>query len=597
MDNSGEQLRDLETLCSKLMPDLRKLLGQSIASQEHEFLRLGEKLQAFSTQAGNLAEMAGEVLESVGGHEMEDVIQGFNDRLQEMREVSGTQSTDDALNDLKDISATISDLEELLREFSRLVRKLQMLGISTRIESARLGSEGVGFHTLADDVEKLGHRIEGHSSKITQHAHSLSEFTTLAMQQTGAMRSKQAECSVSIFVDIRNNTDALLEIVQESKGLSESLATSSQDVRRSIGEIVSSLQFHDIVRQQVEHVEEALEDVSNVILHGEVSQLTDHPEEADLAGWVSDVASVQLRQVTNASVRFTQAVEAIKANLQTLADSVRGMETEIESLRGHDAADSTSTLKRIEKTVDGMMATMKTFARQGEEVGTTMSSVAGTISEISAYLEDIEEVGAEIELIALNASIKAAHTGEQGAAMGVLAMSVQQLSKEASMQTDNVAGVLRRIAESAEMLGSRAADFLDTSQVTEMVEKLRKLLQQLGAIDSSMTMAFVKFSRASAELATDITRATSSLDFHQAVAGKLADASALLEELDAKARDMAPPAHAANRPERLEKLLQRYTMDAERLVHEEAVSTGEQKEREPGQTGKEEDGWDNVELF
>jgi methyl-accepting chemotaxis protein len=34
-----------------------------------------------------------------------------------------------------------------------------MLGISTRIESARLGDQGLGFSTLADDVEALAGKI------------------------------------------------------------------------------------------------------------------------------------------------------------------------------------------------------------------------------------------------------------------------------------------------------------------------------------------------------------------------------------------------------------------------------------------------------
>ena len=48
-----------------------------------------------------------------------------------------------------------------------------MLGISTRIESARLGGDGRGFSTLADDVEKLAHAIVDHCAGIAAKIEAL----------------------------------------------------------------------------------------------------------------------------------------------------------------------------------------------------------------------------------------------------------------------------------------------------------------------------------------------------------------------------------------------------------------------------------------
>lgn len=72
-----------------------------------------------------------------------------------------------------------------------------------------------------------------------------------------------------------------------------------------------------------------------------------------------------------------------------------------------------------------------------------MNHVSATIAEMGNFVVDIEDVGAEIKLIALNASIKAARTGEQGRALGVLAMAIQRLSSEAREQTQAVSDALR----------------------------------------------------------------------------------------------------------------------------------------------------------
>ena len=82
----------------------------------------------------------------------------------------------------------------------------------------------------------------------------------------------------------------------------------------------------------------------------------------------------------------------------------------IAGVAGSDAADS--PLVRLESGVATVKAELGDFATQGESLGGIMDSVAETISGMAGAAEAIEEVGSEIELIAINASIKAAHTGE-----------------------------------------------------------------------------------------------------------------------------------------------------------------------------------------
>ena len=589
MDTSDELIQELQACCSSLLPKLHALLSKSIHSQEHEFLRLGEKLQEFAFGAGELGNLTQSLLENFSRQGMEGVIQGFTSELQEMHDVCGTESSSKALGDLQNIVKTISGLDELLREFSRLVRHLQMLGISTRIESARLGADGSGFSTLADDVEKLAHRIEDHSSKIGQDARSLADLSNLALRQTESMRDKQSQCSTSIFSDIRHNVAALSDIVGQSEGLTQSLALRSATIQGSIGEVVSSLQFHDIVRQQVEHVEEALDDINKMLGENKPQQ-----EKSDIANWVADVASIQRWQVKNGSERFFNAVETLITNLGNVRDTLQEMQQEVTSLLGSDAKGSSTTLVRIEKSVDGMLGTMQVFASQGEKIGKTMGSVATTVSEISSYLGDIEEVGAEIELIALNASIKAAHTGDQGAAMGVLATSVQHLSKEASRQTNEVADVLRRISDAAALLGERAADFLDTSQVLSMMERLKLLMQHFKDMDATISNGFLTLIKKNSNLTKEITQLIDSIQLHHAVSALLGKAEKELEVLENKSRRLAPEGTDTQRSERLKKLLERYTMDAERLVHQHVFSddahTASQQNTDDGR-------WDNVELF
>ena len=65
-----------------------------------------------------------------------------------------------------------------------------------------------------------------------------------------------------------------------------------------------------------------------------------------------------------------------------------------------------------------------------------------TVGEIATFVGDIEKIGEEIKLIALNAQIKSAYTGDEGAALGVLAEAIQRLSIDAIDHTGAVSAYL-----------------------------------------------------------------------------------------------------------------------------------------------------------
>lgn len=602
MVETGTQARDhisLRALIHRLMPGVKRRLTKSVREHETAFLQLGERLQEFSRRAGELAEYSQELLASAAGQAMDEIIQVFHRELAEIHNVCSTAAADSAIEELAGIVEVIGKLESNLLEFGRLVRRLQMLGISTRIESARLGSEGRGFSTLADDVDKLANRIVVHTSSILEKARSLAELLRRAGTQTEAMRGQQSACSAKVFLEIRDNLDDLQAVAAAARQLSATLSEMALDNRKSIGEAVASMQFHDIVRQQVEHVEEALDDIEALVSGRSAGQGEDGEAvpDGELAAWIADVVGLQRDQVSNGRERFVEAVENLKSNLANIAVNVQGMEQEITSLLGRDAASGARTLSRIEQGIGNMLGAMQDFAGRGEEIGRTMGKVAATVSEIGSFLGDIEEVGAEIELIALNASIKAAHTGEQGKAMGVLAASVQQLSREANAQTDGVAALLRDISQAAASMGAQADSFLDTGQVRGMVGRLQEVVASLKDIDRESGEGFSNLQAESGKLGRDVSDLTAGIVFHRQAAEQFDAAESGLADLEQEARVLSPLDKDLHRPERLERLLRRYTMEAERLVHESALDASARQGGAAAATSASQEEWDNVELF
>ena len=127
------------------MSDLTLRLTRLLSDREEEFLDLGRRLMEFSAACQNLAQSAQGLAQLAAG---EDVGQGAQElavELEEMSVVCDFSRGEQSLDELERVLTVIESLGSGISGFGRIVRSLQMLGISTRIESARLGDKGLGF--------------------------------------------------------------------------------------------------------------------------------------------------------------------------------------------------------------------------------------------------------------------------------------------------------------------------------------------------------------------------------------------------------------------------------------------------------------------
>jgi methyl-accepting chemotaxis protein len=196
------------------------------------------------------------------------------------------------------------------------------------------------------------------------------------------------------------------------------------------------------------------------------------------------------------------------------------------------------------------------------------------VAAMSAFVEDIEEVGAAIELIALNASVKAARTGDQGRALGVLAQAIQKLSGEARERTAEVSRNLGEIAQASGKLEQRAASALDTSRLDQMAGREEGLMGRLRGVNQALLARLAAIREVGRTLSSEVDAAIRAANLDREICPSLDRAREEMRDLGATAREAAPLSTDTGRPQRLKELLSRYTMEVERLVHEAAFGLG-----------------------
>ena len=159
---------------------------------------------------------------------------------------------------LGDLLRMVEDVNSALRGFQRYVQKLNLLCVATRIEAAHLGNCEANFETLADDIEKLTGEIETRCEAILNRLESLTALIRQEPLANPEDRSCQRDQTKTVLDHTSSSLANLIEQYEKSLSTVKRIASGYDELSRITGEIVCSVQFHDITRQQIAHAAESL---------------------------------------------------------------------------------------------------------------------------------------------------------------------------------------------------------------------------------------------------------------------------------------------------------------------------------------------------
>lgn len=587
-----------QELATKLT-SLEKLTGDAIHNSENEFLLIGSKLQSFLTESKSVTDMSYESAKKLsdgvltkGIEELETLLQQFREYLQNF-----AQEIKNDKEELLKILANIKDIYNELDEFKKIVKQLKMLGVSTKIESARLGGDDQGFISLADNVEKLsstiGDKTIGIKNQSTYLIKEIVEITS-NLDRVETVQNEQSQL-------ILENTSGTLEAFQTknnqcSKIMSEVL-NGSKNVSQNISEIVSSIQFHDITRQQIEHVNEVV-----ASMHENCSQIEvieDNEALTELC-MIRDTSELQSAQMQNANDEFYNAVSTIVSNLRNVEATVSEMFLQSTSLIIDNSGLQSQSFKSMEDELLIILAGLIKNISIAAELSNSIKTAVNIVDELALNIRAIEEIGAEIEFIALNARVRSARTGSSGSALGVIAEAIQKLSLVAKNQTARASDILNEINDATERLRINTSEEkrkTSSEELSKFDRQIKNLLNNLQQIENTESAFLEKIKGKVYLLKNEISSTLTDITIHEKVKDISHQAIRLFKEIITQIEIL--PNVLDNKKENTQALKKKYTMHSERKIHENFTNenTSAVKPLKLSNTENENIFGDNVELF
>ena len=253
-----------------------------------------------------------------------------------------------------------------------------------------------------------------------------------------------------------------------------------------------------------------------------------------------------LSQQSENSQNCLMLMDELSDRITLAVDSVKNMNSIMESTK---------------QVIGNGMATMDDLADKSSDtsnitvqVTSNVTKLGESLSDIEKFVETINNIAEETNLLALNASIEAARAGEAGKGFAVVAQSVSNLSDNTIQAADMIRESMAQIKKNAEetahvssmagdIVSRQAGTVTDTIHVFKSINKdVENIMQEIYSLSNAIEsmerhrndtlMAIESISSVSEENAASISAVNDSLKKQMAIVDNLHDS---MEELEKKA--------------------------------------------------------------
>lgn len=377
------------------------------------------------------------------------ILYGKEEMLNNHHEIRNTLHT--SINRLQEIGARNQDFEQFLQQLDDWEKAIdgQIIPLYKRGEIEQ--AQQVALPILGDGSLKLV--VFGKTMATAQQEDMLAHIEATKEKGERSGIEIMILAAISLLISIIIATVFGRRVAKNIQLTVREMDTFSE------GNLHAHLQFK--TKDEFAHLAESFNSMSEK-LRQMMKQVGDSSEQ---------VAATS-EQLTASSLEVTQATEVVTESIQDIAQGIDEQDTltgDVRNLSAHILKKMNDISTSIQNVNDATVETknMASLGRSSVHVATVqMDEISANTSELNTRVQDLDDNSAAIvaavnviksiatqtNLLAINASIEAARSGEHGKGFAVVAEEVRKLADESNLAAVEIEKVVAQITDSTRII-------------------------------------------------------------------------------------------------------------------------------------------------
>jgi hypothetical protein len=449
------------------------------------------------------------------------------------------------------------DLTRCIEDMRQHLAYLRVFGVNIKITSGGIAAAGPEFAIFAQEIcdcIELGRtQLDTFRGDLTK----LGDALTSALKHEDEIRRRCDELVPSVPDALVAKAAQVTEHQAKIGKIGADVGELARQVRKKVGSVLAALQIGDITRQRIEHVQHGL---TLLRASGEIAALS--PEaKARADGFVRRLLAAQLAATTE---DFHRDVASIGLNVGAIAHDAGEIMRLRDHAQGQDANGEGSFLKGLEASIGQAFALVDDI-NNGERLAQEVSqSAARSAQDLSAQIAAIQNMRADVQMMALNTTLKCSRIGETGKPLGVIAIELRAHAGHLETSAARTLESLKALSASADAQDGSDSDA--PGGAASAASALREAVERIRATSDNVDGDLAAASQEGATVVEMLRRAVTRFDFQRQVGEHLEQAAAELQHDVGQDDEPLHDVTAALSP-LLTNLARSYTMAQEREVH------------------------------
>ena len=522
---------------------------------ESTFVTVGARLTEGAAMLNRITKVFEALPAQLQSPELAEASLRLADVGKQAQTISALFATEQA--DLARLVEVVGAAEHPISELRRTVKMMGIVAINARVVAASVVGDGDDFDVFTTDIAKLS---EGASTTIQQFTAAYRQLTDevgQAARQRSQFENAHADTLSTLAADMET---ALAELARQRAISVDGSAETGRVSRQIVGRIASAvmaLQVGDATRQRIEHVETGIAALADMLDGGNLQE-NDRQTAVALAG------GLQIAQLSAATEAFEGDVAEAGDALRDLAADARAITDQSRAIYGHGDEAGASSLAALSKAVRHAALVLRDCEAERTKLEQVASAVLGTVGVLLSHVEAVQEIEANMRLVSLNAAVKCAQLGPRGAALNVIARQLRELTGETVEAAEASMAGLREAAGLAQSFGA-AANGDAAGRVGQLEQEATAALVLLQGVDRTLADALATLNRDGPSVIALLGTAAETFVSQASI-------SETMRDLEMQLAGECPPSASTAQTPAIADLLAahraRYTMDAERKIHE-----------------------------